>query len=145
MSTSIGAILGPTDRRSLLIYHRAKWPIKQKDAKNTTYTTSITSGGPSTPADPAVAGGRQPQGGARRAPPWGILRNKGEKTQGRPKSARWRAPQQTQGAPFEGRFSWKVKKIERKWNSEMIMRMPNNQLSYWQSNKVQMDISEKSA
>ena len=48
------------------------------------FVYEMSSGGPSTPADPAVAGGRQPQGGARRAPPWGILRKKGERTQGAP-------------------------------------------------------------
>ena len=49
------------------------------------------SGGPSTPADPAVAGGRQPQGGARRAPPWDFQRKKGERTEGAP-----------EGRPFKG-------------------------------------------
>ena len=81
------------------------------------------------PQTPQLRGGAHPKG----APPWGILRKKGERTKG-----------DARRSPAEGRFRGIVKEKERKCNSEMIIRMQNDQLSYWQSHGalIQIQMSE---
>ena len=75
----------------------------------------------------------------------GYPKKKGDRSPGAPPERRLsRLRGHRKGASW-GRFRGIVRKKERKWNSEMIMRTEDNQLSYLQSHGVQMQISEKNA
>ena len=105
----------------------------------------LASGGPSTPADPAVAGGRQPHGGAKGAA-LGYPKKKGKRPQEsggarRAPSDEGRLSKSAQMAPLEGCFREIVKKKREKMI--FIMRMQNNRQSHGAQREMQ--ILEKSA